>query len=41
MGMAEHTYTEPGTFTVRLRVTDATGLTAETTRSVTVGAPGG
>ena len=36
---ASRTYTAAGTYTVRLTVTDAGGLTATTTRSVTVTAP--
>ncbi|WP_097193555.1 PKD domain-containing protein [Blastococcus aggregatus] len=36
---ASHTYTAAGTYTVRLTVTDAAGLTGTTTRSVTVTAP--
>ncbi|MGY1699137.1 PKD domain-containing protein [Geodermatophilus sp. SYSU D00766] len=36
---ASHTYAAAGTYTVRLTVTDAAGLTGTTTRSVTVTAP--
>ncbi|WP_409329157.1 PKD domain-containing protein [Trujillonella humicola] len=36
---ASHTYATAGTYTVRLTVTDAAGLTGTTTRSVTVTAP--
>ncbi|PWW21405.1 PKD repeat protein [Geodermatophilus normandii] len=36
---ASHTYAAAGTYTVRLTVTDAAGLTGTTTRTVTVTAP--
>lgn len=36
----EHTYAAPGVYTVTLKVTDSLGLTAQTTRSIGVAAPG-